>query len=377
MLKVIAGGLVALTLLLSAGADAQVAWSTGTVGFQLRNAGAIRFGAPVWSSLRHLDRTSLVAALDTGAVYDQAEDANVLEAAAFLPVPGVDTVATNVSDNSFSGAPPKIRVRTTVYAWRNEQYVLFRYTVINDTTVTLPLYLGTAVIPRPNNTYGLETVHYDAARQVAYFFRTGEPYYVGLKYLDGAPSSFHALDWNVYSPDPASDLATDATRYAMTAPDGFDGPLTGSPDGTIYNLNAGLRTLAPGDSATISYALVYAADAATLLNEADSAQARFNGVFTSVTPAPELPGDVYRLDQNYPNPFNPVTRIPFVVPAAGRTTIVVHDLLGREVARPVDAVLAPGVYTAEFSGAGLPSGVYLYTLTSGTAQATRRMVLLR
>ncbi|MBT7042143.1 MAG: T9SS type A sorting domain-containing protein, partial [Candidatus Marinimicrobia bacterium] len=37
------------------------------------------------------------------------------------------------------------------------------------------------------------------------------------------------------------------------------------------------------------------------------------------------------LSQNYPNPFNPLTIIQFGVPDESKVTLMIYDLLGREV----------------------------------------------
>jgi photosystem II stability/assembly factor-like uncharacterized protein len=105
----------------------------------------------------------------------------------------------------------------------------------------------------------------------------------------------------------------------------------------------------------------------------------------------EIPRD-FSLSQNYPNPFNPVTRIRFSIPlskevsevdglpAAGRgvlTKLLVFDVLGREVAFPVNEELKPGVYEIDFDALSLPSGVYYYRLASGSFSQTKKMVLLK
>jgi hypothetical protein len=96
----------------------------------------------------------------------------------------------------------------------------------------------------------------------------------------------------------------------------------------------------------------------------------------SVQPNAEAPG-AFVLEQNSPNPFNPHTRIGFRVTSSERVTLTVTDLLGREVARLVDNRLPQGRYAILFDGSSLPSGVYLYTLHTGRASLTRRMVLVR
>ena len=90
----------------------------------------------------------------------------------------------------------------------------------------------------------------------------------------------------------------------------------------------------------------------------------------------EVPA-TFDLGQNYPNPFNPSTAIPFKVASTGAVTLAVYNVLGQVVATLVDEQLPTGSYTADFSAEGLPSGVYLYRLTTGSTVVTRKMMLAK
>ncbi len=80
--------------------------------------------------------------------------------------------------------------------------------------------------------------------------------------------------------------------------------------------------------------------------------------------------------ENVPNPFGSATTIRFTLPTAGAVTLVVTDVAGKVVARPLDnAVRTAGEGSVEFDASGLPSGIYFYTLTSAGESVTRRMVL--
>jgi flagellar hook assembly protein FlgD len=89
------------------------------------------------------------------------------------------------------------------------------------------------------------------------------------------------------------------------------------------------------------------------------------------------------LYENRPNPFNPSTAIGFDLPAASdRVTLRIYDTSGRLVRMLVDEALPAGSHTAEWNGldvagVGVPSGVYLYELRSGTQSMSRRMILLK
>jgi len=56
------------------------------------------------------------------------------------------------------------------------------------------------------------------------------------------------------------------------------------------------------------------------------------------------------LYQNYPNPFNPVTNISFDLPRQGYVSLVVYDIMGREIVRIIDGQLLGGG-TINFVGA--------------------------
>jgi hypothetical protein len=83
------------------------------------------------------------------------------------------------------------------------------------------------------------------------------------------------------------------------------------------------------------------------------------------------------LSQNYPNPFNPTTRIDFSVPKAGRVTLKVYDIQGREVATLVDEFRQAGDYSVTFDGSSLPGGVYVYRLHCGNTSVARKLVLVK
>ncbi|HET6273426.1 MAG TPA: T9SS type A sorting domain-containing protein [Bacteroidota bacterium] len=98
---------------------------------------------------------------------------------------------------------------------------------------------------------------------------------------------------------------------------------------------------------------------------------------SSVRPDPNGVPNGFVLSQNYPNPFNPGTEINFTITRAGLTTLVVYDMLGREVATLVSENLTAGAYTATFDASRLSSGTYMYTLTSGGNRISKKMMLVK
>ena len=85
----------------------------------------------------------------------------------------------------------------------------------------------------------------------------------------------------------------------------------------------------------------------------------------------------YALYANYPNPFNPSTIISYDIPKLSQVTLVIYDVLGRQVAELVDGEKAPGSYQVTFDATGLSTGVYFYALQAGTYRDTKKFLLLK
>ncbi|UCH10694.1 MAG: VCBS repeat-containing protein, partial [Fidelibacterota bacterium] len=81
----------------------------------------------------------------------------------------------------------------------------------------------------------------------------------------------------------------------------------------------------------------------------------------------ELIPDAFALHQSYPNPFNPVSTIRYDLPQGSDVSLIVYDILGREMARLVDGYLEPGYHQSQWNGRNsqgreLPSGIYIARL---------------
>ncbi len=89
----------------------------------------------------------------------------------------------------------------------------------------------------------------------------------------------------------------------------------------------------------------------------------------------------FSLSQNYPNPFNPVTKIKFSIPpsrgARGVITLIIYDILSREVVTLVNEQLQPGTYEVEWDGSNYSSGIYYYNLFTTEFVETKKMVLIK
>ena len=85
----------------------------------------------------------------------------------------------------------------------------------------------------------------------------------------------------------------------------------------------------------------------------------------------------FSLNQNYPNPFNPLTTIKFSIPFRGYTTLIIYDILGKEIKTIVEQELGPGIYSFNWDAKSNSSGVYFYRLQSGNLVATKKLLLIK
>ncbi|MCU7493716.1 MAG: T9SS type A sorting domain-containing protein [Ignavibacteria bacterium] len=85
----------------------------------------------------------------------------------------------------------------------------------------------------------------------------------------------------------------------------------------------------------------------------------------------------FRLFQNYPNPFNPVSTIRYWLPERSFVELKIFDMLGREVSTLLNEEKDPGEYKIQFNASGIPSGVYIYTISAGRFTDTKKFILLK
>jgi hypothetical protein len=85
----------------------------------------------------------------------------------------------------------------------------------------------------------------------------------------------------------------------------------------------------------------------------------------------------FHLEQNYPNPFNPSTIIKYQIPRDGLVTLMIYDVLGKEVKTLVNEYRGIGRYEVKFDASGLASGLYIYQLKANDFISSKKMLLLK
>jgi hypothetical protein len=99
-------------------------------------------------------------------------------------------------------------------------------------------------------------------------------------------------------------------------------------------------------------------------------------IVTSVKEINNIPSNL-ELQQNYPNPFNPTTNIRFELPEESFVNLTIYNVQGEEIDQLINEKLSAGTYNAHWNAAGLPSGMYVYTLRVENTFISRKMILMK
>ena len=106
------------------------------------------------------------------------------------------------------------------------------------------------------------------------------------------------------------------------------------------------------------------------------------GTLVGVEEIGEVPKE-FSLSQNYPNPFNPSTTISYDVPRNAHVSLVIYDILGREVATLVNEVQTANRYQVVWNATNVSTGVYFYLMTAKSADGSgdfnfvRKLLLMK
>jgi len=102
-----------------------------------------------------------------------------------------------------------------------------------------------------------------------------------------------------------------------------------------------------------------------------------NGGITEVNNSVELLPNSYQLKQNYPNPFNPSTNISFFLPTRTLSSIIIYDILGREIATLINGTFPSGWHTVSWMPNNLGNGIYFYRLKTEFCVITKKMIYIK
>jgi len=115
-------------------------------------------------------------------------------------------------------------------------------------------------------------------------------------------------------------------------------------------------------------------------------QKYFEGAAYSIASLKGVPGlipDKYVLRPSYPNPFNAATHIVYDVPDNAKISIMIYNILGKEVTRLADNEFhVPGKYNVIWNGTDkfgkpLSSGLYFVRMTGPEFHSVHKIILMK
>ncbi|MFC1482116.1 T9SS type A sorting domain-containing protein [Candidatus Neomarinimicrobiota bacterium] len=151
-------------------------------------------------------------------------------------------------------------------------------------------------------------------------------------------------------------------------------------DGAILPHSGHLRVMVTSDSCVVQFVR-----AVLLEDESEDKQngeilrsytVYGNGMQSTGNSNAYTPRNIF-LYQNYPNPFNPITTITYDLSKGINVSLIVFDILGREVERLMDTYMEPGYHQVQWDGQGYPSGIYIARLVTPEYSKSIKMVLLK
>jgi len=194
----------------------------------------------------------------------------------------------------------------------------------------------------------------------------------------------------INGPTPWGDKDSYVDVYYVTSTDGgtsFSAPEKITDVTTNWNINVTSTNIRPNFGDYISFVSksnnlsVAWADGRNGLPEAFFAKVRTGNLNKDNIAGSKL-NQVFALKQNYPNPFNPTTQISFEIPEDGNVKLKIYNSVGQLVKTLVDDNMSKGYHQVNWNasdnnGIKLSSGVYFYTLTSGSFVESKKMILMK
>jgi thiol-disulfide isomerase/thioredoxin len=218
-----------------------------------------------------------------------------------------------------------------------------------------------------------------APRSVGIMYNSGEEEYMDLyrNVFHIEPRAFATTTWSKLIGKPG-DAIGDGINMTMDATYAMRQPLRGTDAAFNSVLMSERKDTVASRAITGEGKVVYLSFDLGHLNESDRTLLSEKIITWFNSTASVKTSDVATSNKlsNYPNPFNPSTTIEFSITEAAPVTLVVKDMMGREVATLIDFQMhEKGTYSQAFDASELASGTYMYELTAGTTKITEKMIL--
>jgi len=85
----------------------------------------------------------------------------------------------------------------------------------------------------------------------------------------------------------------------------------------------------------------------------------------------------FQLYDNYPNPFNPSTTISYNLSNSTNVKIEIYNTVGQRISELVNFDQQAGFHKISFDASGLPSGIYIYKISTPYYSESKKMMLIK
>jgi subtilisin family serine protease len=264
------------------------------------------------------------------------------------------------SDDGATNNKIDVEVRQNTYAWSDPadaKYVIVEYVIKNTNPNPIQnLYTGIYADWDIGN-IGDNRADFDNVNTMGYCFNTGTPtIYAGIKSLSSGAVNMYAIEnngangsVNIY------DGFTKVEKHTTLTTSRPQAGQTGSGSDVSMTLSNGPKTIAPGDSVKIAFALIAGENLATIQAASNAAQIRYN-TLNSVPPV--IADPVWGLQYVSPNPVKQDLVIGFGLPLPGGVSIEILDALGKVISMPLSSYFLSGDHQYLLDVSGLSHGVY-------------------
>jgi hypothetical protein len=310
----------------------------------------------------------MMAGTDANYVVDRhygipATDINmdwaIVDSLRFYPPPIGDEMIQGSYDDAAHSSPRGLKVTQTSYQNAAPGYddfvvMVFEYENAGGAAIN-GLYSG-MIGDFDINMSSNNDAFTDGSRRAAYMNENGSPNpTVGYKLLyPTTASNLTCIDHDIWVyPDTSM---SEGAKIAF-----MDGTVSVPQSYATYDWSvcvaAGPFDLAVGARQRVAYAVVGGSDVNSLLVNCDSAQSWYDGHVGLFTPTPD-PRPLTSLLAVTPNPLVGAACIRYAMPAAGRLSIKVFDINGREVASLIDGPAAAGAGAVTWTPRNIANGLY-------------------
>jgi hypothetical protein len=344
----------------------QASFNTGAMEVVINEYGRIRLFTP--DAVRHLQRASILVGTSPTTVFDYTNDADEAEPTVLVSNPAKsDFEIYGAYNNAYSSLPPDVLVKLNAYGWTSGSYVIVKFNITNNEANALNASVGLEVIPEINQTYGYDSVSWNAEAGVIRFHR-GTQVNMGMKLLSASLSSLYSFEW--YEDYSADTSLWNWMNYGMLQPL----YASATADGPVSITSQSPMAIAPNASVNVYYAMALGANETAMLSNIAMAVEKYQAIITSV-PDKGLSETSVILEKNTPNPFSGSTSIKYRLTEPGMVNLSVFNCMGERVAALVDERQTSGEYSVRFSSGNLPAGIYYYTLRFNDRSTTQKMVI--